>query len=175
MAKNKKSKNTLKWLKDAFFKALIFPLLLVIGYYAHAAITWPGSDPNPVTGVVGMFVGESDSAYSTGVGYEDVNLYCQNHSNATIAGSHVCTPAEMTNSLNHGTIGVSPVFTYAGSTTLWINSGPPGYTANSNDCKGWTATDSPSGNPNYGTVWNFAEQYGGLLPCKTGKKYACCK
>jgi len=174
MTKKKPFSTVVKWLKDAGLKALVILLLVASGFYALAQISWPANDPNPTTGVVGMFVGESTSAFGSSIDYDTANSYCAS-GGGNLQGSHICTPAEMNNSYNHGVVGVAPVYTYAGSTTLWINSGPPGYTANANDCKGWTATDSPLSNPNYGTVWNFTSQYGGLLPCKTGKRYACCK
>ncbi len=172
MKKNTKIKNTLKWLKDAAFKALVIPLLLVAGYYVHAAIVWPGTDPNPVTGIVGMFVGESEKPFGIVSNYATVNGYCD----LAIPGSHICTPDEMMNSYNHGTLGVSPVFTYVTSPNLWINNGPPGYTASANDCKGWTEiTEGSAQDPNFGAMWVFSKNLGGLTPCQTGKKFACCK
>ena len=87
----------------------------------------------------------------------------------------------MINSLNHGNSVNAPVFKYFDPPTqpnpyLWINSGPPGYTSNANDCKGWAKTGSPLSNQNFGRIWNFDEQYGGLLPCdNAGFKFACCK
>ena len=176
MAKKRKIKNIINWLKDAVLKSLVILLVVAAGYYAYAQITWPADNPNPVSGVVGMFVGESDGVFDASVNsYDDANALCSNHTDVNIAGSHVCTPAEMTNSYNHGTVGVSPIYLYNTSATLWVNSGPPGYTANANDCKGWTKTDSPADNPNFGTVWNFDGKYGGLLHCRDDKKFACCK
>lgn len=171
MKKNTKIKNTLKWLKDTAFKALVIPLLLVAGYYVHAAIVWPSTDPNPVTGIVGMFVGESASAFDAGVGYETANTYCE----AAEIGSHICTPDEMINSYNHS-VPESPILNYVASPNLWINNGPPGFTASANDCKGWTvSTEGSAQDPNFGAMWVFAKDLGGLTPCQTGKKFACCK
>ena len=172
MKKKTSIKNILYWLKDAWLKAIVVFLIVVAGFSAYAAITWPGADPNPTTGVVGMFVDESDTAFTTGIDYDAANEYCANGSNAP--GSHICNSAEMINSINHGGVN-SPINTYSGSATLWINNGPPGFTANANDCLGWSKTTSPSTNPNYGRIWNFTSSYGGLLPCRTGKKFACCK
>lgn len=173
--KKNRFKKYLNWTQEIFYKGLVILFMVIGGVYAYAQITWPSADPNPTTGVVGVFVGESDSAFSSAVNYVTANSYCENSNNPAIAGSHICTPAEMTNSYNHGQAGISPIYTYNSSNTLWINSGPPGYTANANDCKGWTAISSPLNNPNYGTVWNFNDEYGSLLPCTTGKKFACCK
>lgn len=171
------------WIKDAGLKSLVILLLVTAGFYTYAQITWPAADPNDVSGIVGKFVGDSiDTGRSGNQGtfeaplfYEGANDFCSTNSNSNIAGSHVCTPDEMINSYNHGQAGVSPIFTYTDSATLWINNGPPAFTANANDCKGWVETSSPTSNPNYGTVWNFSSKAGGLLPCRTGKAWACCK
>lgn len=173
----KKTKITpwVNWFKEALFKALVILLVVIGGTYTYAQIVWPASDPNPTTGLVGVFVGESNTSFDQVLDYVKANQLCENSSDPVVQGSHICTPAEMSNSYNHGIPGVSSIFTYTGSPTLWINSGPPGFTANSNDCKGWTAVNSPLSNPNYGTVWNFKNQFGSLLPCDTGKKFACCK
>lgn len=174
MSKKKTIPKLLNWLKDAGLKAFVILLIVASGFYALAAISWPADQPNAVTGLVGVFVGESTTPFNSSIGYKTANTYCSSGA-GDLAGSHVCTPAEMTNSYNNGVLGISTIYTYALSPTLWINSGPPGYTANANDCKGWTATTNPLSNPNYGTVWNFTGRYGSLLPCKTGKKFACCK
>lgn len=173
--KHQKTSQWLRWTKEALYKGLVILLVGVGGMYAYAQITWPSADPNPVSGVVGVFVGESSSAFNAASDYDKVNDFCANSSDANVKGSHICTPAEMANSYNNGQSGISPIYTYSQSPTLWINSGPPGYTANANDCKGWTAITSPLANPNYGTVWNFVNDYGSLLPCDVGKKFACCK
>jgi len=180
MNKKKTHKKMLIWLKDAWLKAIVVFLIVAGGFYAYAQITWPDDEPNPTTGVVGMFVGESSAAYTTGSDYDSINDLCSgtitDPDGKSWTGCHVCTQDEMMNSYNHGKAGIAPIFTYDSSNTLWINSGPPGFTANANDCKGWTATTSPISNPNYGRVWNFPSQYGGLLPCSTAnKKFACCK
>jgi len=174
MTKKKRFLKRIYWLKDAGIKAFVVLLIVAAGFYTLASISWPADDPNVTTGIVGMFVGESATAYGSSIDYDTANSYCAT-GGGNLEGSHICTPSEMNNSYNHGTAGISAIYTYNSSPTLWINSGPPGYTANANDCKGWTAINSPLSNPNYGTVWNFPDQYGGLLPCKTGKRFACCK
>lgn len=173
MKKRKNSKLYL-WIKDVILKSLVILLVVTAGFYAYGQIYWPGDDPNPVSGVVGMFLGESEAAFTTSTNYAEANDECATHSDPLIFGSHICTPDEMLNSYNHATA-QSPINTYADSSTLWVNNGPPAYTANANDCKGWAAIDSPSNNPNYGTIWNFANKSGGLLNCKPDKKWACCK
>ena len=185
MKKKQLLSSTFVWLKDVGLKVFAILALVVGGFYVYAEITWPVIQPNPTTGVVGMFVGESSKAYSdvndannsNARGYDQVNALCANGA-VDVANSHVCTPDEMVNSYNHGTIGVSAIFTYSASPNLWINSGPPGYTASANDCKGWTATSrgADSQDPNFGAMWIFGtKKIGGLSPCTTGKKFACCK
>lgn len=190
--KKKTLSKSVHWLKDAALKALVVLLLVTAGFYTYAAINWPAADPNDVSGIVGKFVGDSvDTSRSGNLGtfeaaidYAQANDYCSTNTDSNITGSHVCTPDEMINSYNHGAPGVSPIFTYCpggaacpagNSATLWINNGPPAFTANANDCKGWLETSSPASNPNYGTVWNFQTSSGGLLPCRTSKAYACCR
>lgn len=174
--KQKKHRNILNWSKDVTLKAFAIFILLIAGYYAYGAVAWP-PQPNDVSGVVGTFVGESNFAYKSPMDYRQVNAACQN----TFPDSHVCTPPEMANSYNHGTPGVSPVYLHSGADTLWINSGPPGFTANSNDCQGWIVNPSgpnasPVSNPNYGTVWDFQLQRGEVRPCNiSDKRFACCQ
>ena len=181
--KKKYFSRALEWTTDVGLKAFAVLALVVGGIYVYAEVVWPTTAPNATTGVVGMFVGESKNPFNTvDTYYDGVNDYCSEYpENPDVDGSHVCTPDEMINSYNHANTN-SPIITYypgtAGSSAmLWINNGPPGYTANSNDCNGWTTptigTDSQ--NPNYGAVWNFRTKAGGLVPCKTGKKFACCK
>lgn len=169
--------NALSWLKDAGLKALVILLVVTAGFYTYAQITWPGSDPNPTTGVVGMFVGASENPFGPGMDYDQVNNECSNHStDIDIQGSHVCTPDEMINSYNHGVVGTSPIYTYTDTPNLWINNGPPGFTASANDCKGWSVTErGADADPNFGAMWIFSKKAGGLTPCQTGKKFACCK
>ncbi len=181
MKKKKSFSSTFVWLKDVGLKVFAILILVIGGFYTYASIQWPSDQPNGTTGVVGMFVGESTSDFnSTTLGYEAVNALCSGGA-GDIADSHVCTPDEMANSYNHGNA-QSAINTYltsysGASKMLWVNNGPPGYTANSNDCNGWRKTDAGSdlANPNYGAVWNFQAQAGGLTPCKAGKKFACCK
>lgn len=184
MKQKKTHYKILNWIKDAWLKAIVVLLIVAGGFYAYAAITWPSDEPNPTTGVVGMFVGESSTAYIAAGSYDKVNAFCASittYDNKPVTGSHVCTQDEMINSYNHGNKAFSAIFKYYNPPTqpnafLWINSGPPGYTSNANDCKGWATIKSPLANQNFGRVWNFADQYGSLLPCdNTGFKFACCQ
>lgn len=179
MKKKNTLKNVLNWFKDAGLKALVILLVVATGFYAYAQITWPGSDPNPTTGVVGMFVGASETAFTTAIDYDQANQKCANHStDVSIRGSHVCTPDEMINSYNHGVVDESPIYTHDSTAipNLWINNGPPGFTASANDCKGWTVISRGNNDdPNFGAMWIFSKKAGGLTPCQPDKKFACCK
>ena len=174
-------------MKDAWMKAIVIFLIVAAGFYAYAAITWPGDEPNPTTGVVGMFVGTTVNTYSAAQSYDNVNDWCAtgtvsilNSSNdkATITnlGAHVCTPDEMINSYNHGdanaTINLFFSKYAAAGQFAWINNGPPGFAYNANDCKGWKdITNSSSG-----TAWNIKDKFGFLRDCgESAKPFACCK
>jgi hypothetical protein len=187
MKKKQSFSSTFVWLKDVGLKVFAVLALIIGGFYVYAEISWPTDQPNSTSGVVGMFVGESngggndhsDFDETNNQGYAMVNTLCAN-SAGDVANSHICTPDEMANSYNHGNA-QSAIHTYlttftGASKMLWINNGPPGYTANANDCGGWKKIDGGSGeNPNFGAVWNFQANAGGLTPCKVGKKFACCK
>lgn len=176
MKKTKKSSIFLAWTKDVLLKSFAIFILVAAGIFTYAQINFPDDAPNDVSGVVGMFVGESEDAFTASTSYAVANAKCRDHStNADIAGSHICTPDEMINSYNHGEIGVAPIYGQAG--TLWVNNGPPAFTATANDCNGWTRPEPgvDVNNLNYGTVWNFNDQAGGLLPCTNTKGWACCK
>ena len=177
------NKNTfsrlLKWLGDAGLKSLVIFILFAAGLAAYAAITWP-PDVNSKTGVVGVFVGESKSAFSAGISYGATISLCDgitSPSGETIYGAHVCTPDEMVNSYNHANP-QSAINTYTTAPKkLWINNGPPGYIASSNDCGGWSfaSPGSDPDYPNYGTFWDFDKKYAFLTVCSTGMRFACCK
>ena len=58
----------------------------------------------------------------------------------------------------------------------WVNGGPPGFTANANDCLAWS--DDASVAAAYGRWWNFAdgdEGTGWMAPCDESKAYGCCE
>lgn len=168
MIKKKRTYNTLKWLKDVGLKATAVFLIVGAGFYAYAAVTWPNSEPNPVTGVVGMFVGASSKSYTVQLGYKNAGKYCSD----TFTGSHICTPDEMANSINHGDVTNAPIFNYTGSDLLWINSGPPGYVKYVvNDCSGWKVKDSTA----FGSVWDLKDSESLISPCSKSRAFACCK
>lgn len=104
------------------------------------------------------------TAVSTGNqgGYTGANARCE----GVYPGSHVCTSAEMLNTINTGHTADIP-----STTGIWISSGPPAYFANVNDCLGWTD------NASYGTIWikSTADGYGSIGLCGSTYPVACCK
>lgn len=86
--------------------------------------------------------------------------------------SHACTVNEMLESIRCSE-GGSPIRTNGGE-IAWINGGPPGFTANSNDCIGWTDSTASA----YGRYWSFDNVTGGfgtMTTCNApGLKVACC-
>ncbi len=98
-------------------------------------------------------------------GYSGANALCA----ATVSGSHVCTTGEILNTINNGLGSSIPA-----STFLWVSNGPPAYTANANDCMGWTSAVGT----NYGTIWiklASGDGFGSLNTCDTVRSFACCK
>ena len=169
MAKKRKIKNIINWLKDAVLKSLVILLVVVFGYYAYAQITWPADNPNPVSGVVGMFVGTTPpTSFYDGDsgGYENANDFCGN----VEVGSHICTAMEMINSYNHKN--AESAINDATTGMAWINNGPPGYVKYvTNDCNGWQTAESTV----FGSIWDFSENSSFITPCNQSLFFACCK
>lgn len=170
----------LNLIKDSALKSIVILLVVIVGFYAYASINWP-SDPNPVSGVVGMFVGSTETVFSTPSDYKTVNGWCETGTiitpdgNVDGIGAHVCTPDEMINSYNHGNDNsVIKTFYTAHNDIpfLWINSGPPAYAFNANDCEGWTNNTSKDS----GTAWDMEFHSGFLQDCNENTtQFACCK
>lgn len=102
-------------------------------------------------------------ATSTLRGYQAGNNMCA----SKFSGSHFCSTEEIIH-----TIAVESINDFSG--TAWVANGPPGYTANSNDCNGWTANVGTS----LGAFWLFDSNGGGagwLTNCSVVKPIACCK
>ena len=99
------------------------------------------------------------------VGYQAANSICSKE----FSGAHLCTTDDILN-----IIATQDITFFSGLGTSWIAEGPPGYTANSNDCLGWT---SPSSS-NLGPFWEYSASGGGmgwLTNCAQTKKLACCR
>lgn len=124
-------------------------------------------------GGLGVFVGTTSVTSYTGeltsgadTGYEAANALC----NAEFDGSHLCMTDEILTTIQ--TEDIATLF--SGVADAWIAEGPPGFTANSNDCAGWTSASSAY----LGPWWEFDATGGGigyLTNCATTKPLACCK
>ena len=189
MTRKKKINHILNWIKDAWLKATFILLIAAGGFYAYAQITWPGDEPNPTTGVVGMFVGITENKYSAALGYDQVNSWCSSGNVLTLDSAqnkitsnkmlaHVCTPDEMINSYNHGNSNsqINQFFSKYGPASdyqfIWVNNGPPSFAFNANDCQGWQDIKNTSS----GTAWDLKNKFGFLRDCgESAKSFACCK
>lgn len=114
----------------------------------------------PVTTYNGQFT----SGLKTG--YDAANTICA----AAYTGSHMCRTDEILDTI--ATKDISTLF--SGVADAWIAEGPPGFTADSNDCRGWTSSNLA----HLGPWWDFDTSGGGigyLTNCSTTKPIACCK
>jgi len=109
------------------------------------------------------------------MGYLAADALC-NSMGGAYAGSTVCTAEEVMNSYKCQPPANAALAGVAG-TKAWVNSGPPGYTAYSNDCNGWTDDRNVDPNKYFGRIWEFSAQGGrGLsMTCQNRNAYACCK
>jgi len=167
-------KTSLKKLLKAIFapigKAIFIFAIFGLAVYAYAEVTWPGTEPAPVSGVVGMYIGLSDdTSDGDASGYEAANEdFCETVYN----GSHICTGDEMINTLNN-----NPGAFGSDTGQVWVNNGPPGHDETlANDCQGWTEDDaSVSGYGRYGAIWNIDSKKAALQFCDAELYFACCK
>lgn len=116
-----------------------------------------------------LFAGKSSRVFDVGSvkGYIKADEAC----GSAVSGSHVCGTDEMMRTIRCKKDKIKDYPTEA----LWINNGPPGYTANTNDCKGWQTNSSSY----YGAYWKFDKDYGGIgytgACSKTDRSFSCCK
>lgn len=94
------------------------------------------------------------------VNYDTADSRCEGN----FPDSHVCRVGEILHMINNDV--VLPI---AGEG--WINGGPPGFTANANDCQGW----STNAVNNFGRYWDFATDQGWMRGCTNAVAFACCK
>lgn len=123
---------------------------------------------NIISGIGVQFMGLTATTYNGAQGgYGGANAKCV----LNYAGSHVCTSEEILQVINSGgSISGGPT-----DPAAWISGGPPGYTANANDCNGWKSAVSGGAAGYYGRVWDLAGQYGIMTTCNALLKFACCK
>lgn len=117
---------------------------------------------------LGTIVGFTSAQYdgnfsnSTHTGYTRMHGQCDTE----YEGSHMCFEVEVVNTISIGN------YSYSG--TSWHIKGAPGFTANANDCQGWTNDDSTY----LGAFWNWegnsAAGFGVLTNCAQTKVVACC-
>ena len=114
--------------------------------------------------IVGYTNSTYDGNLSNGslIGYAAGNAICS----AEFSGSHFCLKSEVLKTISNGY--------YSFSNTAWFQNGPPGFTANADDCSGWTTNDSTY----LGPFWNWdANSQAGraaLTNCAQQKQLMCC-
>ncbi len=139
----------------------------VNNYYTTNNTTTGGS------GSIATFIGTTPLTTYTGLfssgaktGYDAGNAICA----AAYTGSHFCRTDEILETIASESISTL----FSGVADAWIAEGPPGYTADSNDCRGWTSANLA----HLGPWWDFSTSGGGigyLTNCSTTKPLACCK
>ena len=162
--KKRSVKHFSKSLVSASLRGLAVFLIFGTALYAYAAVSYPSGQPNSVSGLVGLYVGQTTTTSDGNIGsYQAANSECA----AVDADSHVCTPMEIINTYNH-----NPSAVTGEGGVVWVNSGAPANTTPAiNDCNGWK--DNSLGY--YGNVWSFDSDYSGILPCMVALPVACCK
>lgn len=93
------------------------------------------------------------------IGYEAANRICDDD----YEGSHMCQAWEIVNTIN-----VYGTSAFAGDG--WISEVAPGYTADMDDCRGWTSDSSSR----LGSYFKFTDVRGAGVNCANEIKIACC-
>ncbi len=161
-------RNFSKTLISASLRGLAVFAVFGAAVFAYA-VNYPVSQPNPVSGIVGLFEGVTPGTYQGGDAgsYSGANNYC----NSAYPDSHVCTPMEIINTYNH-----DPTAITGETASMWVNNGAPAYFSSiSNDCQGWSQSAKLYGQNVFGSVWNATKQYGVITTCDSARAYACCK
>lgn len=165
------------FLRPIYFGLGIFAVTGLAFYVFAAGVTFPAVQPNAVTGVVGMFVGITETKFTAATNYLSVSNLCKTGNVVTPDGTvnnlnaHVCSAMEIINSYNNNMPAVQSTQGRA-----WFNNGPPGHNLTlSNDCGGWT--DKTAGA--FGSIWYFkntpANDRALINPCDSnGYGFACC-
>jgi len=111
---------------------------------------------------------DSPDVTGSGGGYYEAKAFCSSYG----PGAHVCTTMEALNSIN---CGVATVGKAGELELLWVSNGAPSLPTPTNDCYGWTRSDSASVK---GIQWRFNSTTGGAFyaqPCNLSVYFACCK
>ncbi len=161
------------------FIIIIFSLAIIIFIAAVSAARVPivGGDNNQWGTILNEFLdaftfnpilGYSNLSYDGNISNGSLNGYTAATAicNAEYNGSHFCLKSEVLKTIANGN--------YSFNGTAWFQNGPPGYTANADDCSGWT-TDS---NVYLGPFWNWDANTqagrGALTNCAQTKQLMCC-
>jgi len=146
-----------------------FAVFAIFGLSLYAyAITYPATQPNAVSGVVGLYVGKTASFTGGALGsYSAVNGKCE----LAYDNSHVCSPMEIVNTYNNNLSAISGL-----TDIVWMNAAAPTNIKPSvSDCKGWSALIDSSGFPYFANTWNFNIDSSGIQQCSSSRSYACCR
>lgn len=138
------------------------------GYWlATSSLGIAGTGGDSVSRFVGTTTVTTDGSISSStlVGYAAANDICV----AEYSGSHFCHVYDIIVTIQLDDI------SYWGNDISdgWVAEGPPGFTADSNDCTGWTSNATNR----LGAFWMFNDNGGGagwLVNCGQVKPIACC-
>lgn len=127
---------------------------------------WNTSSSGSLPTAISITAATTNGLFSFGgkVGYQAATYQC----NAEYPGSHFCFTGEILYII--ATQDISPWAV----DNAWIAEGPPGYTANSNDCNGY----KDSALTKLGAYWAYDPSGGGmgwLVNCGTALPLSCCK
>ena len=114
--------------------------------------------------IVGYTASSYDGNISNGglIGYAAANAICD----AEYSGSHFCLKSEVLKTIANGN--------YSFSGTAWFQNGPPGYSANADDCAGWTTNSNTYLGPFWNWDGNSGAGVGRLTNCAQSKQLMCC-
>ncbi len=120
-----------------------------------------------VSKFIGTTTALTNGLFATGTlqGYAAANDIC----NAEFSGSHFCRTYDILVTVEQDDL----TSWGTANADAWIAEGPPGFTANSNDCNGW----NEGGIDYLGAFWVFNSDtggYGKLVNCTQIKSIACC-
>lgn len=141
-------------------------IFLVFGAaFAAYSVTFPASEPDAASGVIGLYVGKTAASYdgNDAGSYANANTLCD----AEYSSSRVCTHQDIMHSLTFDptTIG-SEVDDFA-----WIHSFHNNVSELLvNNCGDWKMTDD-----SYGNTYRLGSNVIGVQECSSTHPYACCE
>lgn len=143
-----------------------------VGALSVSKIGTPLSSGNlTVAGCLGpVFLGRTTAGFQGNIGGSPGYISANSRCNGTFSGSHVCTTAEVLNSINCGSIASVDL----AETDMWIANLAPSLPTPTNDCVGWTTASSDW----WGIKWRFNKDTGGgafAERCSTSLSFACCR